>query len=385
MTVFKGYLLILKNKLPGVLFFFGRFLIVTIINSSSRDVVVSKPTEANPSVRISIYNESDSQLASGFEGFLHEKYEIVELENDERIIREALYYRSIDAVITIPEDFEMLYLEENNCIDYIAVPGSVAMQFLKSDITTYLNQLRIYLELDYSEDKAISLSQEALLVESEVTVLESDNGLGMDKGFWWFMRIIPYFFLTSICYSVSSLLLTFRKKEVKRRISCSSYSSSKINFYSYLTVLLIGVIHFGTCIILPIILYGKEYLNASYLIYYILNVFAFTLVATSIGYIVGVVAKNSVVINAVINIVSLTGSFLGGVFVPLFLMGKEIVAIGKLLPTYWYTNTNDILGSTLTMTSEHFKARYIGYGIQLLFALAVFLVALVISKLKEAD
>ena len=75
------------------------------------------------------------------------------------------------------------------------------------------------------------------------------------------------------------------------------------------------------------------------------------------------------------TVVSLSFSFLGGVFVPMEIFGDTMMKIAKCVPSYWY----------MTVNNEIFKGvisdeMYIGMGIQLLFALAFFAVSLVVSK-----
>jgi ABC-type multidrug transport system permease subunit len=40
--------------------------------------------------------------------------------------------------------------------------------------------------------------------------------------------------------------------------------------------------------------------------------------------------------DMLINIITIAFAFLGGIFVPLELLGEDVKNVGRLLPTYWY-------------------------------------------------
>ena len=76
---------------------------------------------------------------------------------------------------------------------------------------------------------------------------------------------------------------------------------------------------------------------------YMLNSFSCMLVALALGYFTGMISENAVALNGINNVLSLGLCFLGGVFVPLEMLGNGIVSIAQFLPTYWYSRINGIL------------------------------------------
>ena len=73
-------------------------------------------------------------------------------------------------------------------------------------------------------------------------------------------------------------------------------------------------------------------------------------------------------------------SFLCGVFVPLDIMGKGVKTVAHFLPVYWYEISNNLLNNSAVLTQAQRQLLYRSYGIQLLFAAAIFCIALVVSK-----
>ena len=82
------------------------------------------------------------------------------------------------------------------------------------------------------------------------------------------------------------------------------------------------------------------------------------------------------------TIVGLGSSFLTGVFVDRFLLAPSVLAVGKLLPTYWYVDVELALTDGITGNKNTILA---GYGIQILFAVLLFAVGIVCSKSTKKE
>ena len=104
------------------------------------------------------------------------------------------------------------------------------------------------------------------------------------------------------------------------------------------------------------------------------------LVALSLGYFTGMISENAVALNGINNVLSLGLCFLGGVFVPLEMLGNGIVSIAQFLPTYWYSRINGILRDYGELSSELWHTIWVGLLIQLAFALACFGVTMMLRR-----
>ena len=82
------------------------------------------------------------------------------------------------------------------------------------------------------------------------------------------------------------------------------------------------------------------------------------------------------------NILTLGMSFLCGIFIPQQMLGKGVLAFSKFLPLYWYIKNNDLIsgfgGEPFTM-----HAYRTHLGILVLYGIALFSLALAISKYKS--
>ena len=75
--------------------------------------------------------------------------------------------------------------------------------------------------------------------------------------------------------------------------------------------------------------------------------------------------------------------FTSGAFVPQYLIGEQVLAFARILPTYWYVKYNNEIINMANITWDLLKPR-LGYlGMQMGIAVAVLAVALVIIKQKR--
>ena len=104
------------------------------------------------------------------------------------------------------------------------------------------------------------------------------------------------------------------------------------------------------------------------------------LVCLSIAFLAGRQAKNDGQLNMMANVVGLAFSFLGGVFVPLELMNQGMQKIAKFVPSYWYVSSNTVIWKIKSWSEagEIYRNEFV----MLLFAAAVFAVALMLNRLR---
>ena len=133
--------------------------------------------------------------------------------------------------------------------------------------------------------------------------------------------------------------------------------------------------------IFGLLVYGKEMFSHLSLLC-MANSLAFLFVAVALALLISFFAPDDNTVNILANILGLSMSFLGGVFVPQYMLSDGVLSVGKFLPAYWYIKANNMLAG---FSSDPFSMNtyYQCIGIQLLFAAAIFAIALSFSKLKS--
>lgn len=112
---------------------------------------------------------------------------------------------------------------------------------------------------------------------------------------------------------------------------------------------------------------------------------AYALCAVAIGFLLGQAGLKDNAVNAVANIFGMVLSFLGGAWISLEFMPDAVVKIAHFTPSYW---TNSMITGAAHADSASMQtiAPFMGdCGIALLFALAIFLVAVAIGRARNAN
>jgi len=384
MTVFKGFLLLVKRNLGIFFLYFGIFMSICILIQAMTGGEGTNQFREE-SLQIAVLDRDGGKLAESLREDLGEKHQLVELEDDKRVIQENLFYRNVYYVVTIPEGFEQKYLEDGEKLKTTKVPGTVSAYFIDQQIDAFLNDVRILARAGFSVEEA---SAEALRIgklDTEVDIVDKNGHGGRMEPHAYMLQFLPYLFLGVLCYIIGYVMITFRKKDVKRRLLCSCVSLRMQNAGLMAGFLVVGVGFWLCCMAMPAVMYGKEFCQDDNLIYYLLNSFAMVLVALAISFVVGVLVENENVINGAANVISLGMCFTCGVFVSISVLSEGVRKAAHFLPVYWYETVNEIIGNNTQFTAAQSAAVWKGIGIQLLFAALFLSIGLAASKYKRQE
>ena len=365
MTVFKGFLLLVKRNLGIFFLYFGIFMSICILIQATTGEEGTNQFKEE-SLQIAVIDRDGGKLAESLREYLGEKHQLVELEDDKRMIQENLFYRNVYYVVTIPEGFEQKYLENGEKLKTTKVPGTVSAYFIDQQIDAFLNDVRI-------------------LARAEVDIVDKNGHGGRMAPHAYMFQFLPYLFLGVLCYIIGYVMITFRKKDVKRRLLCSCVSLRMQNAGLMAGFLVVGVGFWLCCMAMSAVMYGKEFCQDDNLICYLLNSFAMVLVALAISFVVGVLVENENVISGAANVISLGMCFTCGVFVSISVLSEGVRKAAHFLPVYWYETVNEIIGNNTQFTAAQSAAVWKGIGIQLLFAALFLSIGLAASKYKRQE
>jgi ABC-2 type transport system permease protein len=114
-----------------------------------------------------------------------------------------------------------------------------------------------------------------------------------------------------------------------------------------------------------------------------LNALIFTIVCLSIGFLAGKYIKSGVAQSAFTNVVSLGVSFISGVFVEQELLGDTVLKIASFTPGYWYVRAVSAIRNLSAYSLGNITPVFYDMLIQLGFAAAFVIIALVSAKQKR--
>lgn len=384
MRVYRGYMKLWIRNLGLTLLYFGIFLGMSGIMQAA---AVDKKVEdySAQSVNIAVIDEDGSVLSEGIEEYLGGIHNIVDIGETQEDIQTALFYRKVEYVVTIPENFQNLFLEEGEKVNTTKLPDSESSMYIDSQLDTFLNGVKVYAASGYTIDEAVDLVMGAGEIQAEVTLVDKNGNGGKKADYVYMFQYFPYMIIAVLGYGISTLLMIFRKKEINQRITCSSVSFICQNLGSVAAFATIGFIIWGICVTILLGVHGDAFLESPNKWYYIVNSILMVLTALAMAYLVGNLVQKKDTLTVVINVISLGMCFLCGVFVPLEILGEGVKKVVQFLPVYWYEVINETLGEFNNLTTTMQNTIWKGFAIQFAFAVTCIFVALMVTKLKMRE
>ena len=380
MTVYKGYMKIVKQNKGIILLYLVIFFSVTMMFQVTVGKSIPTSYQAE-SIKIGIVDNDGGALSQSLKTYLEHFHNVSMLSGDKAVMQEKLFYRDIEYIIHIPSGFFDKCIINGQKLSVTKVPGSYASFYADQQINSFLNNVRTYQAAGFSEEEAALAARTPST--ARITLMDTTGTAGITPNFVYYFRYIPYLFLSLLCYVMGNILSAFHKGDLPKRMRASSISVYRQNGEGLLAAATIAVVLWGITIAASLLMYHKEMLAHSGFIYYILNSLAMLLVALSISYLVGIVTTNSNMLSGIVNTIALGMCFLCGVFVPLEYMNSGVKTAARFLPVYWYEHINDLLIQFDSITEEVRTDVLQALGIQFVFAAAFVCIAMAISKHKR--
>lgn len=386
MQVFRTYFKILKTQMVAILIYVGLFLGLTIMMSSS---VQDEKEEFEPSkVKIMIVNrDGQSSFIEGFLEHIKEYVTLVETDEEEDARRDALFFRKVEYILTIPEGFTESFLAgEEVSLMKQSVPDSMKAVSVDSTIDNYFNMARVYLkhipELNY--DKLNAYVKENLKEETQVEfniAIEDEVNHSNEYNKNYF-NYLGYIAIAAFIIGVSMVMLSFHGVDIRRKHFASPLTGRSMNAQLIFANLLFVLAYLVVFVVAGYILNRNRMVNVNTILTWI-NAFVFSLTALSISYLVGITVKSRKAIAAIATALSLSLAFISGIFVPQEYLGASVLRVASFTPTYWYVKANDAIETISSFQWTEVSKVYGFMGIQLGFAAAIISIALVVSKRKR--
>lgn len=384
MTVFRGYMLLIKRNLGIMFMYMAIFLAITfIIEMSMKDTGSTDFREQR--MKVAVLDEDESDLSEGIREYLGRHHDIVPLTDSEEEIQERIFHGDVEYVVRIREGMQAEWGNEDQAVETTKIPGSYQGYFGDSQVNSFLNMVRVYTDSGYPVAEAVDAALAADDTRTEVELLDQNGNGGERENFSYFFRYLPYLYIAVLCYSLGTIMVEVKKKDLRQRMQSSAVSLQRQNVEAALAYIIIGTVFWMITIGIAVILYRRDLLQNAHLGLYLLNSYVLMLVALAMSYLVGSIVNNKNVVNNIVNVLSLGMCFLGGVFVEMEILGGTAKKIANFLPVYWYEIVNGILSDHSTLTGELASAVTKGIGIQLLFVAACFGLALALVRARRQE
>lgn len=339
MTVFKTFLKILnKNKFIIILYTvfligFGGFNIQTSDNNVN--FVASKPD-------IMVVNDDGEKIITkNLIKYISDNSNIVTLKKSEQAINDGLFYRDVNYVIYIPENYSKNFMDGKNPEIKIKSTGDYQSSYAEMLLSRYIKVANIYQKRITDETELISKVNETLAQQSEVEIVSKLDTNSLSKATFYY-NFASYSILACLVYVICLILSSFKNINIQRRTIVSSTDYRKINRQLLLSNSMFSIILWLIYVILSFILIGDIMFSIQGIVY-VINLFIFTMCATTMALFIGNLVSNKNAINGIVNVVALGSSFLCGAFVPMEWLPDNVLKIAHILPSYYYISSNEIL------------------------------------------
>ena len=341
MTVFKTFWKIV-NKYKGTIILYTVMLIsFGGINLASNDTTTTF-TSTLPNIAI-VNNDQKSVLTNNLISYLSENSKVVDIENDEEKINDALFYRDVSYVVYIPKNYTNDVLKGMNPTINIKSTNDYTSSLEEMMLTDYLNLQNTYLKLTTDQAKLTNYINDTLKDKSEVVLTSKVDTKSFSKVSRYF-NFASYSILAVVIFIITLVLTSFKEKTVNKRIVVSSMNYKKHNGLILKSSLLYALIVWALFSLLAIILLGKSVLNTRGLLL-LLNTLIFTLQALTFALLISSLVNNKDAIGGIVNVVALGSAFLCGAFIPSMYLPEKVVSISHIFPAYYYNNSNDLVTS----------------------------------------
>ena len=345
MSVLKVYYKIMKSHWLTLMIymsiFFTVFFVFGMSASERSDIKMYEGSKPN----IAVLDRDGSSLSEGLLTYLGTQANIKHKNVSNSDAQDALFYADVSAIITIPEGFEEEFASGKEAVSMNQRPDDVNGVLLQQTINKYLDTMHAFNYASY-----IMLVITILLI-----------GLTMHS---------------------------FFNAEITKRNLIAPVSQNRMNLQLVFCNLSVGIALWGLMMLMILGMVWDSMMTLGGLLE-IVNAFVFMLMCVSMSFMFCVISAKSKhpddMLNGISNIVGLGSSFLCGAFVPLSMIGENILVISRFLPSYWYVKLNDSLTSAVHVGDALLQEAFMTYGILLLFAAAFLCIALVIMKNRRTQ
>ena len=382
MTVFKGYLAIANKKRGYIIMYMIIFISISFALQFAYKSDSSKMYSA-ASLDIGVVDRDKSELSGEIIDYLGTIHNVTELENDISVIQENMYYGKYDVVVQIPERFGKDNVSGDINLEITGQPGNYGYMYVKQQLNNVLNTYRKYNVAGYSVKESFDKINGQK--DSKVELVDINGNGGTTKDFVYLFQFFPYLSIAVLCYVLGMLFVVFKKRDIKNRLNASAVSVKRQSIESIVAFVVIGTLLWLVVMLISLIVYRKEFYNDNNLAFYMLNSYVEMMVSLSMAFVIGTLVKGENIVTVIVTPLSLVCSFLGGVFVPLSMLGEGVRKVAHFVPAYWYSEVNNTLADFSNLSSENIKTVWSGIGIQLIFVVFFISIALAVNAYQKQE
>jgi len=397
-------MLVLKRRWVTFLIYFAVFIGLSVVMSSfGTDQFSVDFASLRPNFTV-INRDGDSLLADGLITHLRNNGNEIVIGDDKSALQDAVFFRATDFIVFIPQGFRDDFLSGGApVLETVKTTDAAVGYYTEGLVNHYLSQARLYLSAGVwlgeglseglSEGLGEGLSErlgEGELVSSvlndlglEAAAEKKSFGISVpiDQTWLMFNQILSYILLILVVLCVTNITMVFRRPDLRKRNLCSPVLPRSQNFQQILAGGVLSLLAWLSLNAIGFLLYGGNLgaVDGRVLGLILLNSLVFSFVAMSLASLAGSFVHSPNAQNAVANILALGMCFLGGVFVPVSMLGDGILAVARFLPTYWYVTALEKISALTSFEAGAMQPVWQAIIVQAAFTAVFFCAALILG------
>ena len=219
MTVFKTFFKILnKCKLPIIMYTvfligFGGFNMQTSGNSIS--FVATKPDV------LIINQDEEIGLTQNLIKYIKENSNIINVQDNEEAISDALFYRDVSYIIYIPKNYRQDFLNGQDPKIKVKSTGMAQASFAEMLLNRYIKVANTYKDNVELEEELINKINETLSKQTEIEITSKLDIDHLSKATFYY-NFASYSILAGCVYVICLILCSFKEEKIRKRTIISS-------------------------------------------------------------------------------------------------------------------------------------------------------------------
>ena len=379
MIVFNAFFKVVKKYIGVIILYTVMLISFGSINYATNNENMTFSNRL-PDILI-INNDEEVGLTKNLINYLKENANVLDIENDEEKINDAIFYREVNYVIYIPKNYRVDTLNKLNPTIDIKSANDYDSAYTSMLLTRYLNVQNTYLKYTNNENELINSINNNLSYKTNIEITSKLDTSKLTK-ISRFFNFASYSIMAVIIYIICLVISSFNKDVVKKRTIISSMNYKKYNKYILLSSFIYSSIIWLLYVILSFIIIGSSMFSLRGLIY-ILNTFIFSFVALTLALLISNLIKSKGAISGIVNVIALGQAFLCGAFIPSEFLGENIIKYSKTLPAYWYNNSNDLLSTIEVINIVNLKPILLNMIVLVIFAVIFIVINNIVSKHRQ--
>lgn len=385
MIVFKMYADLMKKQFPVVIVYAVILMsLFFVLSNTSQEKTFTGYEQTK--VRIAVFDhDRDSEVVEQLLSYLTEYCEYVTIPERWEGKLDALYYRDVYAILTIPSGFTQDLLNNKEAeLELNSLTNTQEACYVNQAITAYVDYVKLYYNLYPAMQMKEVLKKVKSIMDTSVQVVNAGNdGVKEETAdVNYYYNLLGFVLLTCIIIVVCSAMTEYQKETIYKRHMISPLPLTSMNLQLLLGNVVYTYMYTLLFLALFVAIGGEKSFTIHTLLYWV-NTFAYTASILFLAYFLSYRIKNKRLISIIANTVGLILAWISGVFVQQEYLTEKLVKVASITPVYWFVHGNNII----MKLSDNQVAKLLPLakiiGIQLMFAATFFSLVLVGAKLDE--